>query len=72
VNAVCNVDQPGGGLYNMDRCYKWQHLYKVLGKCFIGYIYRNIVQCCTWYNHRIRLRYNTYSLCCRHTGTCIL
>jgi len=21
-------------------------MYKVLGKCFIGYIYRNIVQCC--------------------------
>jgi len=27
---------PGGGLYNMDRCYKWQYLYEVLGKCFIG------------------------------------
>jgi len=43
-------------------------LYKVLGKCFIGYIYRNIVQYCTWYNHSIRIRYNLY----RHTGTCIL
>jgi len=38
---------PGGGLCNMDQCYKWQYLYKVLGKCFIGYIYRNIVQYCT-------------------------
>ena len=38
---------PGGGLCNMDRCYKWQYLYKVLGKCFIAYIYRNIVQYCT-------------------------
>jgi len=28
---------PGGGLCNMDRCYKWQYLYEVLGKCFIGY-----------------------------------
>ena len=43
-------------------------MYKVLGKCFIGYIYRNIVQYCTWYNHSIRIRYNTH----RHTGTCIL
>jgi len=43
-------------------------LYKVLGKCFIGYIYRYIVQYCTWYNHSIQLWYNTY----RHTGTCIL
>jgi len=59
---------PGGGLCNMDRCYKWQYLYKVLGKCFIGYIYSNIVQYCTWYNHSIRIRYNTY----RHTDTCIL
>ena len=57
---MCNFDQPGGGLCNMDRCYKWQYLYKVLGKCFIGYIYRNIVQYCTWYNHSIRIRYNTY------------
>jgi len=38
---------PGGGSCNMDRCYKWQYLYKVLGKCFIGYIYSNIVQYCT-------------------------
>jgi len=52
----------------MDRCYKLQYLYKVPGKCFIGYIYRNIVQYCTWYNHSIRIRYNTF----RHTGTCIL
>jgi len=37
-------------------------------KCFTGYIYRNIVQHCTWYNYSIRIRYNTY----RHTGTCIL
>jgi len=59
---------PGDGLCNMDRRYKWQYFYKVLGKCFIGYIYRNIVQYCTWYNHSIRIRYNT----CRHTGTCIL
>jgi len=60
--------KPGGGLCNMDPCYKWQYLYKVLGKCFIGYIYRNIVQCCTWYSHSIRIRYNAY----RHTVTCIL
>jgi len=59
---------PGGGLCSMDRCYKWQYLYEVLGKCFIGYIYSNIVQYCTWYNHIIRMRYNTY----RHTDTCIL
>jgi len=52
----------------MDRCYKGQYLYKVLGKCFTGYIYRNIVHYCTRYNHSIRIRYNTY----RHTGTCIL
>jgi len=58
----------GGGLCNMDRCYKWQYLYKVVGKCFIDYIYRNILQYCTWYNHSIRILYNTY----RHTGTCIL
>jgi len=57
---------PDGGLCNMDRCYKWQYLYKVLGKCFIGYIYRNIVQYCTWYNYSIRIWYNTYG----HTGTC--
>ena len=38
---------PCGGLCNMDRCYKWQYLYKVLGKCFIGYIYKSIVQYCT-------------------------
>ena len=38
---------PGGGLCNLDRCYKWQYLYRALGKCFIGYIYRNIVQYCT-------------------------
>ena len=43
-------------------------LYKVLGKCFTGYIYGNIVQYCTWYNHSIRMRYNAY----RHTGSCIL
>jgi len=61
-------NNPGGGLCNMDRCYKWQYLYKVLGKCFLGYIYSNIVQYCTWYNHSIRIRYNTY----RHTDTCIL
>jgi len=59
--AVCVI-------WTGDRCYKWQFLYKVLGKCFIGYIYRSIVQYCTWYNHSIRIRYNTY----RHTGTCIL
>jgi len=61
---------PGGGLCNMvmDRCYKWQYLYKVPGKCFKGYICRNIVQYCTWYNHSIRIRYNMF----RHTGTCIL
>jgi len=61
---------PGGGLCNMemDRCYKWQYLYKAPGKCFIGYIYRNIVQHCAWYNHSIRIRCNTF----RHTGTCIL
>jgi len=59
---------PGGGLCNTDQSYKWQYLCKVLGKCFIGYIYRNIVQYCTWYNHSIRTRYNTY----RHTGICIL
>ena len=61
---------PGGGLCNMDRCYRWQYLYKVLGKCFVSYIYRNIVQYCTWWygNHSTRIRYNTY----RHTGTCIL
>ena len=59
---------PGGGLCNMVQCYKWQYLYKVLGKCFVGYIYRNIEQYFTWYNHSIRIRYNTY----RHTGTCIL
>jgi len=53
---VCNLDQPGGGLCNK----KWQYLYKVLGKCFTGYIYRNIVQYCTWYNHSIRIRYNAY------------
>ena len=47
----------------MDQCYKWQYLCKVLGKCFIGNIYRNIVQYCTWYNHSIRIRHNTY----RHT-----
>jgi len=40
----------------------------VLRKCFIGYIYRNIVQYCARYNHSIRIRNNTY----RHTGTCIL
>jgi len=57
---------PGGSLCNMDRCYKWQ--YEVLGKCFIGYIYRNIVQKCTWYNRSIRIRHNTY----RHTDTSIL
>jgi len=34
----------------------------------LQYIYRNIVQYCTWYNHSIRIRYNTH----RHTGTCIL
>jgi len=38
---------PGGGLCNMDQCYKRQYLYKVRGKCFISYIYRNIVQYCT-------------------------
>jgi len=60
---------PGGDLCNMDGCYKWQYLYKVLGrKCFIGYIYRNFVQYCTWYKHSIRIPYNTH----RHTGTCIL
>jgi len=59
---------PGCGLCNVIRCYKWQYLYKVLGKCFLGYIYRNIVQYCTWYNHSIRIQYNT----CRHSGTCIL
>jgi len=59
---------PGGGLCNMDPCYKWQYLCKILGKCFIGYIYGNIIQCCTWYNHSIRIRYNT----CRHTDICIL
>ena len=60
----------GGGLCNMemDRCYKWQYLYKVPGKCFIGDIYRNIVQYCAWYNQSIRIRYSTF----RHTGTCIL
>jgi len=63
-----NWTNPGGGLCYMDRCYKWQYLYKVLGKCFTGYIYRNIVQYCTWYNHSIRIRCNTH----RHTGTCIL
>jgi len=52
----------------MDQCYKWRHLSEVLGKCSTGYFYRNIVQYCTWYNHSIRIRYNTY----RHTGTCIL
>jgi len=36
MNAVFNLDQPGGGLCDMDRCYKWQYLYKVLGRCFIG------------------------------------
>jgi len=45
-----------------------RYLYKVLGKCFIGYIYGNIVQYCTWYNHSIRIRCNTY----RQTGTCIV
>jgi len=59
---------PGGNLCHMDQCYKLQYLYEVLGKCFIGYIFRNIVQYCTWYNHSIRIRNNTY----RHTGTCIL
>jgi len=29
---------------------------------------QSIVQCCTWYNHSIRIRYIRY----RHTGTCIL
>ena len=52
----------GGGLCSMDQCCKWQYSNKVLGKCFIGYIYRNIVQYCTWYNHSIRIRCNT----CRH------
>jgi len=28
---------------------------------------QSIVQHCTWCNHSIRIRYNTY----RHTGTCI-
>jgi len=28
---------PGNCLRNMDQCYKWQYLYKVLEKCFIGY-----------------------------------
>jgi len=60
--------KPGGGLCNMDQCYKLQYLYEVLGKCFIGYIYGNIVQYCTWYNHSMRIRNNTY----RHAGTCIL
>jgi len=72
VNAVSNVDQPGGGLCNTDRCYKSQYLYKALGKCFISYIYRNVVRYCTWYNHSIRIRYSTYSLYYRHTGTYIL
>jgi len=52
----------------MDQWCKWQYLYEVLGKCFTGYIYRNIVQYCTWYNSSVRIRYNTY----RHIGTCIL
>jgi len=51
----------------MNRCYKRQYLYEVLGNCFIGYSYRNIVQYCTWYNHSMRIRYNMY----RHAGTCI-
>jgi len=59
---------PGGGLCNMDQCYKYNTCIKYLGKCFIGYIYGNIVQYCTWYSHSIRIRCNTY----RHTGTCIL
>jgi len=40
----------------------------VLRKCFIGYIYRNIVQYCTRYHDSIRIRNNTY----RNTGTWIL
>jgi len=28
---------PGVGLRDMDQWYKWQYLYKVFGKCFIGY-----------------------------------
>jgi len=31
-------------------------------------VHRKIVQYCAWYNHSIRIRYNTF----RHTGTCIL
>ena len=53
---------PGNGLCNMDLCHKWQYLYKVLRKCFISYIYRNIVQYCTWYNHSTRIRYNTHKV----------
>jgi len=35
---ACNCwTNPGGGLCNMDQCYKWQYLYKVLAKCLIGY-----------------------------------
>ena len=56
--AICVI---WTGVTNDNTC-------KVLGKCFIGYIYRNIVQHCTWYNHSIRIPYNTYG----HTGTCIL
>jgi len=32
VNAVVIWTNPGGVLCNMDQCYKWQCLYKVLGK----------------------------------------
>jgi len=59
--AVCVIWTSGT---NDNTCIKY--LESVL--CFIGYIYRNIVQYCTWYNHSIRIRYNTY----RHTGKCIL
>ena len=70
MNAVRNLDQLWWRFVQYGPVLQMtiQYLNKVLGKCFIGYIYRNIVHYCTSYNHSIRIRYNT----CRHTGTCIL